>query len=165
MKKVVMIVTLFLSSLVFANVPANPVLAPASVVIKDGVKTEYVATINVDLEEKSIKVQIWNDMCHSIIPLSPGAITCMAMPNLIVGFKVPITMIRSSCGSTIYAGSLNQMAVDGPLTNIAIQDNSTRTCRDLRPGKVETKIEVTNAWNGAKTQYFMLSKPAPTNNR
>lgn len=140
----------------FASAQAPKVkIPPASVVYEDGVKTELVGVIDVDLQREVITVSLFSDICNQIF--SRGGISCMAAADLVERFEVPLVMVRTSCGSTIYEGAENNLTVDGNLTQITVADHSTRICKDIRSAKVETAINVVYGWNAGQKTYRLLS--------
>ncbi len=132
-------------------------IKPAKTVFKDGVKTDLVGTINIDMANEKITVSLFNDICGQLFP--SGHIGCMAAAILVEQFEVPLLNVEDSCGSKVYSGEMNKLPVDGNRTYITVIDNTQRRCKDLRPATVETTVSVTYGWNAGSVKYLLHSEP------
>ncbi len=155
MKQILSLLVVFYSAVTLAK---NPVIGPA-IVYQSGVRTELVAQINVDLDAKVIEVKTWRDICGTMLPAKPGTVHCMAMPVPSRTYTVLLTSVGSSCGSAVYSGLEDKTMVDGARIEITVQDNSTRTCRDIRNATVESNITVYSPWTNQTETLILLTNP------
>jgi hypothetical protein len=63
----------------------------------------------------------------------PGQLCPMWMPAPVI-IELPLVSVKPGiCNSTVYAGKLDQRAVDGGLKMITVQDNTANTCESIMP--------------------------------
>jgi hypothetical protein len=148
--------SLLLSSLAISPAHAEVREHVLDSVVIDGQETKYVAQLQIDTDAKEIEVKIFDDMC-GYFAAKPGIYTCLAMPRLVRSFSAELTDFREGCGSGYFTGFRDQTPVDGPRTEIAVVDHTTRRCRDLPPFRVQVKASVYNPWSQKNTE-FLLTK-------
>ena len=147
MKFAVLALTLLQSFFLFSTSPLlTSEIANGNVVSATPALTSKVdfATIIVDYERNNVEVQLFDDICGSMLPVDPNVIRCRAMPIMKYRFKAPIKSIENDvCGATVIKASLDQRPVDGALTEITLVDNRSLICRILT--EAPTVVEVHRA--------------------
>jgi hypothetical protein len=76
----------------------------------------------------------------------------MLMPTLEQEIIVPLRTRTSICGSAFYAGSLENVLVEGFSASILVKDHTRRTCADMKPA-VEVIAVVDSITEGGRTVY------------
>ena len=127
-------------------------------ILVNGVQKKHsYAEVKIDFLNKSLSVSVFHDPCPA--PANPRAFKCMAMPYIAASFKVPVTISRDGCNSTVIVGKKDERAVHGALVNVEMKDNTLRICDDVTVGKyvINATIESSDDATGTttKTHYLM----------
>lgn len=145
-----------LSALLF-SLGASAQVQILSQVTIDGVsKPGHVAELKVDLVQNEIEISIYNDICGSFAPPTPGMMRCLAMPMLVSTLHVPIQKTEVSCGSEIYSGMRDDTRADGLRQEVTVFDHTARLCDDLVPGLFVVQATSYNPWTNTESSYYLV---------
>jgi hypothetical protein len=154
MKTLALLSALFVSLSAQARTPIFHQTEILPNVVINGEETRHTAVVNIDMNKKTIKAEIFDDICSSLTA-PEGAITCMAMPRLVTTIEAPITERGTSCGSSIYKAAKDDSIRDGLRTDIKVSDHRGRVCKDLVRSIYEVEASVFNPWTQKTTEYYL----------
>lgn len=98
----------------------------------DGKPSQFSASVTIQTAKVGEKITV-----HMMAPFDcPTARFCPAVMTE-VELSAEIVSIGDDCGSVVYTALTDHTPHDGLKTQITVQDNSTRMCRDMRPGVIE----------------------------
>jgi hypothetical protein len=104
----------------------------------------------ITIKDGQITVEYFVDPC-------PPNAACSFEPAVKVDeITAPIVEQTEDCGSIVYRAFEDNTPSDGLRVSIEVQDNSTRMCRDMRPGKVEAKASSMSFWTQTPVNYEMV---------
>ncbi|MCO5142588.1 MAG: hypothetical protein M9962_05820 [Oligoflexia bacterium] len=154
------IAMLMLSALISLNAMARTPIKQTTEILRNvsinGQKTEYVAQLQLDYLDRTMKVEIYKDICGTFSEIQdPSIVRCLAMPMHVTTISAPMQRRYTSCGSTIYEGRKDQRPVDGLLTEMKVMDHSRRVCRDLVESPLIVDAKTTNPWSRETTEFHI----------
>ena len=122
----------------------------------DGQPSDLVGVLNIDLLTSEITLRLFDDICGNITA-APGTITCKAAPVLEAEYVVPLQKRKyGPCNTAIYAGKRDQRPVDGNLTVIKVEDDTHRTCDDVRLNLVKVEVVSKTAGMGGPSKAKVI---------
>ena len=154
MKSLMIALCLMISGLAEARSPINfKNLTLSNVKINDDLNERLVVQVELAYLTNTMKLNIFDDRCGSLLPDEPNAIRCKAMAVLVESIETPFTMIQDGCGTVTYQVVDDRRPVDGNLTEMNFVDHSNRVCENNVPNLYVLDAKITSARGGKVRTY------------
>ncbi len=102
--------------------PLEAVVVPAGELVKFG--NPNAAIVTIDKSNDTLKLALFKDICHTILPSPAGEIHCEAEAVPLQTYEVRLESVKDGeCDTVIYQGSVNHRMVDGPAYELVVADN------------------------------------------